>query len=188
MKDSLIDSIRKFHDNAVYSPRNQLQCAINKASFGIVNTYVEDDEILKNLHIDSSDNKSPFAELDCNWNSVDDILQDLDWPNISPNASTFNERENLYPVSLGDGVEFASDLLISASEEESSSSMASSSMEIPSKVTPTDSSRVENKKRLKLSHADNYTSPSVAATATKKTLPFLSAKEKFQLEVIRSIS
>ena len=178
MKDSLIDSIRKFHDNAVYSDHNQLQCAINKASFGIVATYCEDDEILKNLQLVSSPNKSPFA-VECNWDSVDEVLQDLDWLNMSPDVTNlFNERGNLYPASLGDGVEFASDLLISASGD-----IASSSVEITSKATPTDSSGVENKKRLKLSHADNSTIPQVAAPATKKPLPFLSAKEKYQLEV-----
>ena len=98
---------------------------------------------------------------------------------MSPDATnSFNERGNLYPASLGDGVEFASDLLISASEE-----IASSSIEITSKAMPTDSSGVENKKRLKLSHADNSTIPQLAAPASKKPLPFLSAKEKYQLEV-----
>jgi len=182
MKDS-IDCIRSFHDNAINSSQNVLQAAINKASFGVA-TCFEDDEILKNLHIDSSVNNPPSAKLECNRNCVNKILQDLDWPSVLP--PILNERSILYPISLGDGVEFASDLLISASEEVTSTMVEKT---LTSVVIPASGDEhTDNRKKVKLSHTDNNTNPQVAATTAKKTLPFQSAKEKFQLEVSFNIS
>ena len=185
MKDSLTDCIRNFHDDAVNSPQNMLQSAINKASFGVASFFEDDvDEILKNLHIDSSVKNPPSAIVECDWNCVDEILQDLDWPIELP--PILNERGILYPISLGDGVQFASDLLISASEEPTSSMVERTS--IPVVLSASGDEHSEHKKKVKLSHTDNSTNHQVAATPAKKTLPFLSAKEKFQLEVSFAIS